>query len=168
MADTVKIYTKAGDDGKTRTINRKVCRKNSPLICVLGELDELNSFIGMAKSSCDGSIGRDAEFLVILDRIQDDVYKIGAELAGADFGKIGNGDVAWVEEMIDAFIAEKKSVRFVKPGGRGELSARLHVCRSVSRRVERSAYDLRSLKKMKYIRQYLNRLSDLFFTMGEC
>lgn len=70
--------------------------------------------------------------------------------------------------MIDAFIAEKKSVRFVKPGGRGELSARLHVCRSVSRRVERSAYDLRSLKKMKYIRQYLNRLSDLFFTMGEC
>jgi len=90
-------------------------------------------------------------------------------------------DVAWAENMIDKFWSQikgptkekqrnpgKKVGKFVKPGERGELSARLHTCRSVCRRTERALYNLKMIKKLKYIRQYLNRLSDLLFAMSEC
>ena len=164
MSEPVKIYTKAGDDGRTRTINRRDCRKNSSLICALGEIDELNSFAGWAGCKCD----KDSEQTKVLEKVQEDLYRIGAELAGADLEKISIRDVAWAEEMIDKFRADGGALgKLVRPGRKGELSARLHVCRSVSRRAERSAYNLKILKKLKFIRQYLNRLSDLFFVMAE-
>jgi len=176
------IYTGAGDEGKTRLLGLRRFKKNSKIVHALGEIDELNTFIGFAACKCDRSTEMGMSFLGVLDKIQEDLYKIGAELAGADLSRMGAGDVEWAENMIDKYWGRiaaggkvheavnngKKIGKFVKPGERGELSARLHVCRAVCRRTERALYSLWVIKRLKYIRQYINRLSDLLFVMSEC
>jgi len=177
----MKIYTGTGDDGKTKLLGPRKLKKNSKIISALGEIDELNSFIGWAMCSIDRSTSWGMSVMKTLDKVQEDLYGIGAELAGANTSKTKLEDVDWAERMIDEFWAQikgppgdknrftgKKVGKFVKPGERGELSARLHVCRSVCRRTERALYNLTIVKRLKYIRQYLNRLSDLLFAMSEC
>jgi cob(I)alamin adenosyltransferase len=177
----MKIYTGTGDDGKTKLLGPRKFKKNSKIISALGEIDELNSFIGWSMCSIDRSTSWGMSVMETLDRVQEDLYSIGAELAGANTSKTSLEDVDWAERMIDKFWSQikgphsdqqtftgKKVGKFVKPGERGELSARLHVCRAICRRTERSLYDLKIVKRLKYIRQYLNRLSDLLFAMSEC
>ena len=194
--NVMSIYTGSGDEGKTKLLGLRRFKKNSKIIHALGEIDELNTFIGLAACKCDRSTELGTSFLGILDKIQEDLYRIGTELAGADMSRMGEGDVEWAENLIDKYWGRiaassdggggsggesgglsgaqasvnngKKIGKFVKPGERGELSARLHVCRAVCRRTERAMYNLWVIKKLKYIRQYLNRLSDLLFVMSEC
>jgi len=176
------IYTGAGDEGKTKLLGLRKFKKNSKIVHALGEIDELSTFIGFAACKCDRSTEMGMSFLGVLDKIQEDLYKIGAELAGADLSRMGVGDVEWAENMIDKYWGKiasgsgahssvsngNKIGKFVKPGERGELSARLHVCRAVCRRTERFLYSLWVIRRFKYIRQYINRLSDLLFVMSEC
>lgn len=192
------IYTGAGDEGKTRLLGLRKFKKNSKIVHALGEIDELSTFVGFAAYKCDRSTELGMSFLGVLDKVQEDLYEISAELAGADMSRTGASDVEWAENMIDKYWGRitgggsgraggkarecerenarecalvnngKKIGKFVKPGERGELSARLHICRAVCRRTERSLYNLRAIRKLKYIRQYINRLSDLLFVMSEC
>jgi len=172
----MEIYTGSGDKGKTKLLGLRKFKKNSKIICVLGDIDELSTFVGFAACKCDQSTELGRFFIGILVRIQEDLYRIGAELAGADLSKIDKEDVGWAENTIDECVERahnstnefKKIGKFVKPGEKGELSARLHLCRAVCRRTERSLYDLWTIKRLKYIKQYLNRLSDLLFVMSEC
>ena len=162
-----KVYTKAGDDGKTQLIGSKRFKKSSPIIHAVGELDEVNSFVGWASCAC-GEGEKEREILETLRKVQKDLHLIGSEIAGADFGQITEDDVSWLERVVDRFYAGKKVGNFVRPGAKGELSARLHVCRSSCRRAERAVCKALPSRKAKNVFQYLNRLSDLLFVMGEC
>lgn len=136
----------------------------------LGELDELNSFLGLAK--CCG-------FFDIVEGFQDDIYRI-MSVVGNKFKSVGKlmpvkeGDISYLESRIDDF--EKicgKLTKFVKPG-KSEISARLHVARSVCRRAERAFVEILDVvnlegvakKNSENILKYLNRLSDLLFLMA--
>lgn len=162
----MKLCTKKGDSGRTVLLGGKKVKKTSALICALGEIDELSCFLGLASCKCGGEGGIDVGFL---QKIQTDLYKIGGELGGATkVDKILNEDVTWLEEKIDEFCREKDLNSFAIPGKKGELSARLHVCRAVCRRAERACFKLGGPKKFRFTKQYLNRLSDLLFAMAEC
>jgi cob(I)alamin adenosyltransferase len=177
----VKIYTKRGDKGKTELYDGDRVSKTFSLIHALGDLDELNSFVGMARAKLEADEeGRVEEGLLkILGKVQKDLYRICADLAGLSSkeGHVSDEDVKFLEENIDDLPLDIG--KFVPPGDKGELSARLHVCRSVCRRAERSviaAFDeiggvdgeKLDEESAPLVLQYLNRLSDLFFAMAEC
>lgn len=167
----VKIYTKKGDEGKTSLLGGRKLPKNSSLICAIGEIDELNSFIGWTGNACKKSL-----ILKVLNEIQHDLYRIGAEIgrfkgkSKAEFGsgKIGSNDIRKSEKLIDKFTAGGNFRGFVRPGEKGEFSARIHICRAICRRAERACIGTaRDSGRSKDILQYLNRLSDLLFVIAE-
>jgi len=177
----MKLYTKKGDQGETSLYDGEKVSKTFSLIHALGDIDELNSFAGLVRAEASENGDHGEMFIEILDRVQKDLYRIGGDLAGlsAREGPISGRDVSYLEETIDALPCDV--TRFVLPGVHGELSARLHVCRSVCRRAERSvieavgedgdedgAEEKERSATFPHILQYLNRLSDLFFAMAEC
>lgn len=171
-----KIYTRTGDKGQTGLYGGKRIAKNSLRIEVIGTIDELNSAIGVALSEVRSqkSVVR-SELL----NIQGDLFEIGAVLATPTKGRpkekrvheeftmhLGKR-VADFEKLIDA-LTEKLPpiVSFILPGGR-VAGASLHLARSISRRAERAVVAF-SQKEFVYkeIMIYMNRLSDLLFTMA--
>lgn len=179
----IKIYTKKGDKGETFLCKGEKVKKTFSLVHALGEVDELNSFVGVVRGYFGERIEEGEKtdemaekFFTILKRVQKDLYRIGADIVGVSSkeGPIAESDVTFLEETIDSLPCDVG--QFVPPGAKGELSARLHVCRSVCRRAERSvlaAFDEICEGKLDmttspFVLQYLNRLSDLFFTMAEC
>jgi len=159
-----KIYTKTGDNDETYLYGGVRVSKNSKIIKLLGEIDELNSFIGFARNACEDEIVGNS-----LKKVQKKLYEIGAELSGSTEFAIDPSDVEKLEKLIDEFIGNKDFTRFVRPGERGEFSARIHVCRAICRKTERSAIKFieAEARDCKYILQYLNRLSDLLFAIAE-
>lgn len=169
-----KIYTKKGDEGMTCVCgDGGSVPKDSPMICALGEIDELNSFIGLAVNFDDGGV--EVGFGEILKGVQKDLYRIGAEISVAGGASaIGALDVGRLEKFIDKYSADFSE--FVDPGHGGKFSAILHVCRTVCRRTERSVCGIGSeaggrssggVEVSPFVLQYLNRLSDLLFVMAE-
>lgn len=160
----IRIYTGSGDDGKTFIGGRRLS-KNSPLVAAVGELDELNSFVGYAV------IGLDKKGKEILFEVQNNLFIISGVLAGA--GKKKNelsslkDEVKKLEKAIDWYQDRLKPVsRFVLPGG-CESAARLHLCRVVCRRAERAVVALNKNKKINpVIIKFLNRLSDFFYVLA--
>ena len=164
-----KIYTKTGDNGETHLYGGVRVKKNSKIIGLLGEIDELNSFISFAWHACGDEGAKD-----ILKNVQIKLYKIGAELAGNKEFAVNNEDVVELEKFIDGIFGDKELGTFVRPGEKGECSARIHLCRTICRKAERSAVKFAEeeagdvqKEKFKYILQYLNRLSDLLFAIAE-
>lgn len=157
-----KIYTKKGDRGVTCLgSNCESISKNSALICALGDIDELNSFVGMAVNFAE----KKSEFVEILKSVQKDLYWIGAKISGLDTtSHIDSATVEKIEEFIDKY--SKDFSEFVDPGAKGKFSASVHVCRSVCRRAERSVCGIRD-NNLCFVLQYLNRLSDLLFVIAE-
>jgi cob(I)alamin adenosyltransferase len=164
----MSIYTKTGDDGDTGLFGGGRVPKSDQRVGAYGDVDELNSFVGFAL----GSVA-DSDIRSGLVGIQNDLFALGANLATPE----GDGSrprpqtpdvpVARVGEMerwIDQASDELPELRqFVLPGG-AEGAARLHVCRSVCRRAERSVVALGQKEALDDgIIPYLNRLSDLFF-----
>jgi cob(I)alamin adenosyltransferase len=151
------LYTKKGDGGRTNVFgcDQKIS-KSSLEVGVLGELDELNSLLGVCKIKANKRIAK------ILEDIQNDLFVISGK-------KIDNSRVEEVEKIIDRIekeIPEQKS--FVVSGGT-ELSALLDYTRAVSRRAERRTVELNESgqKKVdKTILKYLNRLSSLLFALA--
>jgi len=167
-----KIYTKTGDDGETHLYGGVGVKKNSKIIRLLGEIDELNSFLGFAWNACRDDFVKD-----VLKNVQIKLYKIGAELAGSKEFAVNNEDIIELENFIDEIFGDKEFEAFTRPGERGEFSSRIHLCRAICRKAERSAVKFaedcdhesenRNHKKFKHILQYLNRLSDLLFSIAE-
>lgn len=141
-----------GDKGSSTLLNGVRVRKNNPVFGALGDLDELNANLGWVK------ILASKEQAEMLEKIQNDVYKLMSNIAGSSEG-VGETDL----EILEKWIGEHEIdvSEFVVPGG-DELSVRFHICRTVCRRAERSSVDFLEGEDLKY----LNRLSDLLYVMG--
>ena len=165
----MKIYTKTGDDGTTGLLGAGRVLKSDPRINAYGTVDELNAVLGVARSA-----PTDPEIDALLERIQIDLFAVGAALADPDpegpFHRAVTADqVAEVERRIDAFESELPALnRFILPGGTPSAAA-LHLARTVCRRAERQVVELgrtpgEHVPDLLVI--YLNRLSDALFVVA--
>lgn len=168
----MKIYTKTGDKGETGLFTGKRVPKNSPYIEGYGNVDELNSAIGLAIA-----LVKDLEIVEILKQIQKQLFGVGADLATAfddkkakaakHIQRITNNDVEGLERIIDR-LEERlpRLTKFVLPGG-SRSAATLHLARTICRRAERSVTALYLKKKANpAVLTYLNRLSDFLFVLA--
>ena len=156
----MKIYTRTGDSGETSLFGGARISKDDPRIGAYGTIDELNSFIGVARSSWTES-PIDAQ----LESIQNDLFDVGAQLAAPGNDRFSGVDPRRIEQLessIDAMERELSPLtNFVLPGG-SSAAANLHVARTVCRRAERLVVSLHDATLETTI-VYLNRLSDFLF-----
>jgi cob(I)alamin adenosyltransferase len=167
----MKIYTKTGDKGETRLIGGKQVNKADPRIIAYGEVDELNSSIGLAISFLRSKQDLLSDIADILEQVQNDLFVLGSDLADPSWPQVSGKTPRTSEKMasalepfIDRIESELESITFfILPGGSVEASL-LHLSRGVARRTERAVV---SLSKSGPINPavviYLNRLSDLLF-----
>jgi cob(I)alamin adenosyltransferase len=159
----LKIYTRTGDAGETSLFGGSRVAKNDARIEAYGTVDELNSFLGLARASWP-SAPIDAE----LDGVQADLFDVGAHLASpgtSRFPGVEDARIEALERAIDAMTGELPPLTtFILPGG-SLAAAHLHVARTICRRAERLVVALHddTLATQSTIR-YLNRLSDYLFT----
>jgi cob(I)alamin adenosyltransferase len=158
----MKIYTRTGDRGETSLFGGARVAKNDPRIEAYGTIDELNSFLGVARAAWAES-PIDGE----LARVQSDLFDAGAHLASpgtSRFPGIGNERIEALEHGIDAMEAELAPLKnFILPGGT-LAAAHLHVARSVCRRAERLVVALHDdTPPTESTIAFLNRLSDYLF-----
>jgi len=134
MADRItKVYTKTGDEGDTGLSTGLRVRKDSPQIHAIGDVDELNSVIGMV--AC---YEMPAELKEALIYIQHQLFNVGAELNNAELKFMNKHIVKELEGKIDTYNQTLPPLRnFILPGG-GHASATCHLARTVCRRAERS------------------------------
>lgn len=164
MVKLTKIYTRIGDAGTTGLVDGSRTSKDSLRVTAIGEVDEANSAIGVARAG-DGPAG--------LARIQNDLFDLGADLAtpGADFApsdmvlRIVPAQVAWLEREIDRLNADLPPLTsFILPAGAG---AAIQLARAIVRRAERAAVALAAAEPVNpQALAYLNRLSDLLFVLA--
>jgi cob(I)alamin adenosyltransferase len=167
-----KVYTRTGDDGTTALIGGQRVPKDSLRIESYGTVDELNAAVGLARTALARSAAGWA-LEPILRRVQNELFNLGAELATADEARrarlpaVEERHVTRLEEEMDSLgegLPELKS--FVLPGG-GEVSAFLHLARTICRRAERVVTGLARAESVgPHATRYLNRLSDALFVFG--
>lgn len=160
------LYTGKGDGGTTKTFgcNQERISKSSELPEALGSLDELNAFIGFAKMRARD----DARISLVLRSVQESLFIIQAEVAGAD-KRLKPEAVSDIENIVNAIEKEIPPVKSFCIAGGTELSAILDVARTISRRTERrvvAVADLGLRELTTETRQYLNRLSSLLFALA--
>lgn len=169
MPRLTKLYTRTGDDGTTALGTRKRTAKDSLRVTSYGDVDELNSVIGIAVAQ-----GLSERATEILQTIQNELFNLGSVLAfPEDEGKIFNGPqieerhIKELEQFIDQILEEVGPLaNFILPGG-SVAAAQLHHARSVCRRAERSVVSLMSEETIgDYVIPYLNRLSDALFVLA--
>jgi cob(I)alamin adenosyltransferase len=181
-----KIYTRRGDDGSTGLFGGPRVRKDDLRVSAYGDVDELNSALGVAReelpqggagSAGDGRSPKGAapiDLRELVDALQNDLFNLGAELATPSQEQapkmvpvIAAADVERLERQIDRLTAElPEQKHFILPGG-SRVGAALHFARTVCRRAERTVVQLsRSERVSPEALAYLNRLSDLLFVMA--
>ena len=160
-----KVYTKTGDKGETSLVGGARVSKASLRVEAYGDVDELNSIIGLARASLqDGQIDE------ALSLIQNDLFTLGADLASPseiEVPRIQTSFIETLEELSDRFLAELEPLKeFILPGG-SKAGATLHLARTVARRTERRAVKLSEAENVNELAVvYLNRLSDLLFILA--
>lgn len=169
MVKLNKIYTRTGDDGSTGLVDGSRVAKDDPRMAAIGDVDELNTAIGVAALHLEG------EALRRLRTIQNDLFDLGADLAtpGESFEpgemtlRIVPAQVKRLEDELDDMNESIPSLTsFILPGG-SEAGAALHVARAVCRRAERTAVSAaRTVLLNPEALRYLNRLSDYLFVMS--
>ena len=169
MVKLNKIYTRTGDDGTTGLVDGSRVSKASALMQAIGDVDEVNSAIGVAVVALG-----DDPLAAALERIQNDLFDLGADLAtpATDDGfapsemvlRIVPAQVERLEREIDAMNTHLAPLRsFVLPGGSPQAAA-LHLARAISRRAERSAVAAtHDMPLNPAALAYVNRLSDFLF-----
>jgi len=171
MVKINKIYTRKGDDGSTGLVGGARVAKDCLRVEAYGELDELNSIVGFARTLAEEH--KREMLLVKLVRLQNEIFDLGSELAspaGSEWEgmlKATPEQAKRLEDWIDECNNKLPELTsFVLPGGT-QLNSALHMARTVCRRVERRVLALsRTEEVSKDILIYLNRLSDLFFSMA--
>ena len=170
----MKIYTKTGDKGETALYGGTRVSKASARVESYGNIDELNSFIGFAKSEIT-----DEKVLFQLKKIQFDLFTVGSESATpTDKLTLANGksrlslmisevEIEELENWMDEFERGLKPLQyFILPGG-GKAATSLHICRTVCRRAERAMVFLNETEEVRpELIKYLNRLSDYLFILA--
>jgi cob(I)alamin adenosyltransferase len=157
-----RITTRTGDAGTTGLADGSRVGKDAPRIAALGEVDELNSLLGVIL--CEDMPDKARELIV---GIQHDLFDLGGELAvpGASFLK--ETQLARVEAAVERYNGELAPLKeFILPGGT-RAAALAHLARTVCRRAERAVVALGKVETVSdAARKYLNRLSDLLFVLG--
>ena len=169
----MKIYTRTGDTGETGLFDGTRVLKSDARVATYGDIDELNAWLGLARSQIVG----EAELSEMIVQIQRDLFAVGARLADPSrkiaerVSKAGIGSVdivrleRWID-MLDSLLPPLR--RFILPGG-SNAGATLHLARTVCRRAERSMVALRASDEATVepaLIIYVNRLSDLLFVMA--
>jgi len=164
----MKIYTRTGDDGSTGLLGPGRVPKSAPRIEAYGSVDELNAVLGTVRV-LDAERWIDADLAVI----QASLFTLGASLAAVattareSLDRLGEGDVAQLEQWIDRLDATLPALTtFILPSGTA-LAAQLHLARTVCRRAERRVVALAEREPVDAgAVRYLNRLADLLFVMA--
>jgi cob(I)alamin adenosyltransferase len=168
-----RVYTRKGDSGETSLVGGQRVPKDAARIEAYGTVDELNAFVGLARSTVaelDADDSRIGELEPILLRVQHELFNLGSILATlpedvhAKQARITRAEIGQLEVEMDRMNEDLSPLRsFVLPGGI-RLNAELHICRTVCRRAERACVTLASAETIpgEAVR-YLNRLSDAFF-----
>ncbi len=157
-----RIYTRTGDDGTTGLGDGKRIDKDSLRIQVIGEVDELNSLLGVLIAS---GVGEDISGYLL--NIQHRLFDIGGEISMPGHSSLQPAHVNRLEELLDTYNADLKPLEeFILPGG--SLSGSLcHLARTVCRRAERSMVKLAHSEFLNpHTLGYINRLSDLLFVFA--
>lgn len=157
-----KITTRTGDSGETGLGDGSRVPKDSARIAAIGEVDELNSAIGLLLAESLPEAVADA-----LTSIQHDLFDLGGELSIPGHVALHANQVTRIETLTEAFNGDLAPLKeFILPGG-ARTAALAHLARTVCRRAERSVVALaRSESISDATRIYLNRLSDLLFVLG--
>ncbi len=167
----MKIYTRTGDTGETALFGGGRVPKDHPRVAAYGDVDELNSVLGVVRAAEPAAL-----FDPLLESIQRDLFSIGGHLATPDPERVKKalekaalspGRVIEFERVMDDAERELSPLRsFVLPAGTPKASS-LHLARTVCRRAERSVVHLaHSSDVPELFVTYLNRLSDLLFTLA--
>jgi cob(I)alamin adenosyltransferase len=154
-----KIYTRTGDDGTTGLADGSRVAKDSLRIAAIGEVDEVNSVVGLllAEELPD-------EVRTSLTAVQHDLFDMGGELSVPGHTMIDEGHVAGLEQALETANSTLPALKeFLLPGGT-RAAATAHVARTVCRRAERAIVALSHAETVRpLLLQYVNRLSDLLF-----
>jgi cob(I)alamin adenosyltransferase len=139
--------------------------KNDPRVAAYGDVDELNSLLGLARVGLE-----DQQLDEALGKIQNELFVVGADLASPlaiQVPRVDETHITEMEQLIDALLEELEPLReFILPGG-AQLGATLHLARCVARRAERAIVELMTNDQINpHALTYLNRLSDLLFVMA--
>jgi cob(I)alamin adenosyltransferase len=165
-----KIYTRRGDDGSTGLFGGPRVRKDDLRVAAYGDVDELNSALGLAREELTAQ----ADLLAVVDALQSELFTLGAELATPDAAsapkqvpRISAEAATRMEKEIDRLSEELPPMKnFILPGG-SRAGAALHLCRTVCRRAERKVVELAETAPVSAeALAYINRLSDLLFVMA--
>lgn len=165
MVTLTHIYTRGGDKGKTSLGSGKRVSKADVRMAAIGTVDEANSVLGI----CRLYVAREMD--IILNRIQNDLFDVGADLCMPDLAesalRIAPQQVEWLEAQIDILNQELAPLNsFVLPAG-NTSAAFLHMARAIIRRAERDIVALNENFPLNLeIIKYVNRLSDLLFVMA--
>jgi|TARA_B110000261_G_scaffold164582_1_gene215054 cob(I)alamin adenosyltransferase len=157
-----KIYTRTGDKGKTGLADGSRVDKFNSRIESLGNIDELNSIIGIVLTE---KIPNDMK--AILERVQHDLFDIGGELSIPNHMVIDEKKIDFLENSLDKMNNELQPLKeFILPGG-SRISSYCHLARTVCRRVERNLFKLAQSDKVNEASlKYVNRLSDMLFVLA--
>jgi cob(I)alamin adenosyltransferase len=156
------LYTGKGDEGKSKVWGKKIS-KSSPKVNALGQLDELNSHLGLCRSTA-----KDEQIKELLLNIQNSIHWILAEVSGApNIAPFPLEKTDHLEKRVNEFEKEIGPIKsFVVPGG-SVLSAQFDITRTVCRRAERALREIAEAKEIsEAITTYMNRLSSLLFALA--
>jgi cob(I)alamin adenosyltransferase len=163
-----KITTRTGDKGETGLGDGSRVAKDHPRVAAMGDVDELNSALGVLLAE-----QLPAELRAALAPVQQDLLDLGGELSIPGHSLLKPGRIEALEKDLDAWNSKLAPLKeFILPGG-SRAAAAAHLARTVCRRAERSVVALARKRKVgespqvsEAARQYLNRLSDLLFVAG--
>lgn len=156
-----KIYTRTGDDGTTGLGDGSRVQKDSLRVDAMGDVDELNSVIGLLLTEGIPDILAD-----LLTQVQHDLFNLGGEICIPNYVILHQANIDNLEEAIDTLNDDLLPLKeFILPGGT-KAAAFCHLARTVCRRAERKLITLARDEQVTEISlKYLNRLSDLLFVM---
>ena len=159
-----QIATRTGDDGSTGLGDNTRVSKNSPRPHAMGDVDELNSHLGLllCEPLPDG-------VRTLLGDVQHQLFNLGGELSIPGFALLKDDSLLQLDEALAQYNAQLPRLQeFILPAGT-RAAAQAHICRTVARRAERSVVALGAAEGdavREAPRQYLNRLSDLMFVLA--
>lgn len=186
MVNLTKIYTRTGDAGQTRLTNNEVAAKTDARVNAYGDVDEANSAIGvLLANASDAASGVSDDIRAVLSYIQNELFDVGADLSNPVVAnpkweplRVIESEIDRLESWCDQFSEQLPKLRsFILPGG-CPAAAQLHMCRTLVRRAERSAWAAAEQFGLEdgqgqpsggvnqLAIKYLNRLSDLLFILA--
>ena len=157
-----KITTKTGDAGTTGLGDGSRVAKTHPRVVAMGDIDELNSFVGLLLTEPIPPALREA-----LTDVQHDLFDLGGEMSIPGYTAITEAHVLRLEALTESLNADLPMLKdFILPGG-SRAAAYTHLVRTICRRAERALVTLTAVEEVSaHSRVYLNRLSDMAFVLA--